>query len=113
MPDFEIDFHDILPRGSGRLATAFLYIVWAVVSIAFIGSGFFQNSTLAMTIHIAAGSLFLLALLFFIAVNVMTAGKPGCVLLAVQNGVAMVLAFLGVLLFIFGLSLESLLTEGL
>jgi hypothetical protein len=107
--DIEIDFSHMLPSGNARVATAFLYAGWGTVAVVFIVSGFFQSSLFLRTIHIATGSLFLLALLLFIAMNVMTAGKPGCVLLVVQNVVAMVLGLLATLLFMFGHTVEMLL----
>lgn len=107
--DIDIDLGNLLPRGNGRIFSAFFYGVWAIVSTVFIVSGFFQASTLLMAIHIGAGVLFLLALLFFMAVNMMTGGKPTFVWHFAQNGVAAALGMLAVLLFMFGHVVESFL----
>jgi hypothetical protein len=103
-----IDLNHILPDGSGRVAMGLFYTGWALVSGTFIGVGFFQDSTFLMVTHIATGSLFLLALCFFLAVNLVTGGKPGCALTVLQNAVAMVLGLLAILTFFFGYGVEMI-----
>lgn len=107
--DIGLELTDLLPRGSSRVAMAFVYIIWAVISIAIFVTGFFQDSTLLTAIHIVTGSLFLLAMLVFLCINVMTSGKPGCILLIVQNAIAAVLGLTAVVVFMFGHFLDSLL----
>jgi hypothetical protein len=110
-----IDLDHILPIGGGRVAMGLLYTSWAMVSVTFIGVGAFQDSTFLLATYVATGSLFLLALLLFIAINLMTGGKPGCVLTVLQNVVAMVLGLLAILTFFFGHGVEIIrrwITEG-